>query len=694
MPDFEKADNLHTNGQISSDDLIRTQRDLALALGRTAGLDEAMRLCLDAAIHAAELDSGGIFLINEKTGRMNLIHHKGLSLDFIRNISHYDADSRQAQLVRTGKPVYIQYMNLGLPMNKPRQREGLRAFAAIPIHYEGRVISCLCVASHAQDEIHEAARNAIETIAAYIGISIVHIGSRDALRLEKAFTENIIETATNLIVTFDRDATITSFNRFAEKTTGYKKNEVIGKNWMEIFPPKRFRELRRKGFRKFANGIQAGISGENTIVCKNGKERIVFWNTSQMKDEKGNTTGLLSIGRDITESNKAAEELRARKELLDTVLSSMSEGVTIENENYVIEFMNKAAIDQFGNGVGRKCHEHYFDRRKPCIKCYVEKLLGSDTPSPVYTTKRIANSEELEIVANAVTGPNRRRVVLSVSRNITERRLLEEQLFHSQKIQTLGTLAGGVAHDYNNLLVGVLGFASIISKDADASEKVRSYSRHIENAARRMSDLTKQLLAFGRRGKWSSRVLDINKTINEALSIVRETVGKEITIETNLSCNECRVEADPGQMQQIVANICINAIEAMESGGTLTVRTRCGIIAEPEGKILENWRPGKYIQLTISDTGCGMNENTVVKMFEPYCSTKGQGRGLGMAAVFGIIKNHNGHIAVDTEPGKGTSINAYLPLTDKAEEMEESPKESRRKEKTEKNPLSPATKSL
>jgi len=261
--------------------------------------------------------------------------------------------------------------------------------------------------------------------------------------------------------------------------------------------------------------------------------------------------------------------------------------------------------------------------------------------------------------------------LLGVSRDITarkraeeERQSLEEQLRQSQKMEAIGQLAGGIAHDFNNLLTGILGYASMLRLDAESGELARQAAGSIQRAAERAAELTRQLLGFARRGKHQNIPVDLNETILEVLNILSRTINKDITIVQNLTQSPAMVLGDPAQMQQVVLNLAVNARDAMPNGGKLTLATtveevgRIGMWSVPE--IV----PGRYVLLRVSDTGSGIPAEIRGRIFEPFFTTKeqGKGTGMGLATVYGIVKNHHGNIKVHSREGRGTTFEVYLPL--------------------------------
>jgi len=242
-----------------------------------------------------------------------------------------------------------------------------------------------------------------------------------------------------------------------------------------------------------------------------------------------------------------------------------------------------------------------------------------------------------------------------------ERRRLQAQLFQSQKLEALGTLAGGIAHDFNNLLASILGYASLAKADLPEDDPVYQHVDIIETASLRASELTQQLLAFAKGGKYNPNPNDVNAVVREVAALLLRTIEKNIIIEETLGENLRPALCDAGQIQQAVLNICINGRDAMPRGGTLSLKTENVFLDVKDVQFFVDVHPGNYVRISVSDTGEGMDRDTREHLFEPFFTTKPKGTGLGLSLVYGIVKKHNGFIQVYSDPGKGSLFQVYLP---------------------------------
>jgi signal transduction histidine kinase/ActR/RegA family two-component response regulator len=272
---------------------------------------------------------------------------------------------------------------------------------------------------------------------------------------------------------------------------------------------------------------------------------------------------------------------------------------------------------------------------------------------------------------DAAGAPTRGAGIVS---DVTERRSLEDQLRQSQKMEAVGQLAGGIAHDFNNLLTAILGFAGFIAESLEESDPRRGDVDEIRQAAERAATLTRQLLAFSRKQILAVRVLRLGDVVGDLTPMLRRLLGESIDLATIVG-DHSFVKADPGQLQQVIVNLAVNAHDAMRDGGRLTIESSDVQLDEAFAQRHPSVRPGPHVKLTVADTGHGMDAATQKRIFEPFFTTKpqGQGTGLGLATVYGIVKQSGGSIWVESAPGRGTTFTVFLPKTDEGREQEAAP---------------------
>ncbi|HVH08708.1 MAG TPA: PAS domain S-box protein [Gemmatimonadales bacterium] len=275
-----------------------------------------------------------------------------------------------------------------------------------------------------------------------------------------------------------------------------------------------------------------------------------------------------------------------------------------------------------------------------------------------------------EFAATAQLRDGRLAGVLGIGRDVTERVHLEQQLRQAQKMEAVGRLAGGIAHDFNNILTAITGYADLLLEDLATNDPRRQDAEEIHKAADRAAGLTRQLLAFSRQQVLQPRVVDLNALVSELEKMLRRLLGEDVTLATALAPGLGRVRADPGQLEQVIMNLAVNARDAMPHGGKLTLETGDVALGGPSAADLYPAPPGAYVMLAVRDTGVGMDPETQGHLFEPFFTTKekGKGTGLGLATVYGIVKQSGGFIWVTSELGVGNTFNIYLPRVEAAVE--------------------------
>jgi two-component system cell cycle sensor histidine kinase/response regulator CckA len=312
--------------------------------------------------------------------------------------------------------------------------------------------------------------------------------------------------------------------------------------------------------------------------------------------------------------------------------------------------------------------------RKEALECLNRITSGQKVPNTVEYKLRTRNGLGIWVLLNSrvIYENDKPARVLAVAQDISERKQLQTRLLNAQKMEAIGTLAGGIAHDFNNLLMGIQGRTSLLLADMDPSHPHCEHLKGIEDYIRSAADLTKQLLGFARGGKYVVKPIDLNEVIIRTADMFGRT-RKEITIHRKCQKDIWTVEVDRGQLEQALLNLLVNSWQAMPQGGEIFLETRNLVLEKDDLKSLQ-LTPGKYVKLTVEDTGVGIDHNTQARIFEPFFTTKeiGKGMGLGLASVYGIIKNHNGIINVYSEPGEGTTFSIYLPASDKPVESQRS----------------------
>ncbi len=405
---------------------------------------------------------------------------------------------------------------------------------------------------------------------------------------------------------------------------------------------------------------------------------------------QNNRFAKLTLATDITGKRKTEDVLHktivnAKKEW-EEVFDIINDAITIHDDKFNIIRANRAAEElldtNLHNILKRKCYESYHGTNCPpegCPSCESYKT-GKPSVSKIYEPNI---KKHIEIKALPRCNKNDEIVgLVHIVRDITtqelekeKRKKLQKQLSRSQKLEAIGQLAGGVAHDFNNLLTGILGFTGLAMDQIDDKEPLHEDLLEIKTLAKRAATLTRQLLTFSQRQSSDPVELNINDLIENLAKMLRRLLGKDVELILNLSKKPLHIVADPGQIEQIVANLSVNSRQAMPSGGTLIIKTKnTQLIGMESFFAAPEIIAGNYAQIEISDTGCGMDESVKEQIFEPFFTTKeiGQGSGLGMSIIYGIVHEHNGYIKVLSNPGAGTTISILLPQAPTEDTLKES----------------------
>jgi len=521
---------------------------------------------------------------------------------------------------------------------------------------------------------------------------------------EVLLSSDLLETLPDAIVAVDGDGTIVQINSQTQALFGYTRDELIGQK-VEVLVPESYRPQHHQHRASFAQtprtrrmGADLDLSGRR----RNGSEFPVEISLSPVFTDKG--TFVLSAIRDISDRKRIAEELRrANEELhrrtteqlgeyrsrLALIIDSSDDAIIGKDLNGMISSWNKGAERIYGYTPDEIVGKHISLLAPSDRRDEIPEILG-----------RIAQGERIEHFESARVTKDGRQLDVSISvspmrdtkgsivgasviaRDITAQKKAEGQLHQAQKMEAIGRLAGGVAHDFNNIL-GIISACAEFLRDRiniDDNNKATTsgplqYVDNIRKATERGSALTRQLLTFSRSSAIKPCILDLNERLRDVSKLLRPLMGDDVEILIVSKSPAAVVEADPGQLDQIMVNLAVNARDAMPRGGKFILETRAERFDQGLAEQHQHLPPGKYVLLSVSDTGTGMDEATVARIFEPFFTTKeiGKGTGLGLATVYGIVKQSAGHILVYSELGHGTTFKIYLPSADHKIGLESKP---------------------
>jgi len=504
------------------------------------------------------------------------------------------------------------------------------------------------------------------------GLTVVAQDVTLRVRADEAMTRlaAIVTSSADAIVGKQLDGTITSWNEAAEQIFGYTAAEMVGSSVYRLIPPE-LHEHESEVLRRVSRGEPVEFA-EVDRIRKDGERIHIALSVSPIRDRSGNVVGAASVKRDVTEQKRTQEALQAASarsrelaEALDVAQAMM------RDEDGRIKYWSSGAARLYGyrvdEALGKSSHQ----------------LLKTEFPLPldeIETALRSAGRWQGELVHVAKDGrrihvaaqwilQRRRREeaasVIEVTTDVTAQRMIEERVRQSERMEVVGQLAGGVAHEANNQMTVVLGAASFLLGRTDLPDVARKDLEYIREAAERTASITGQLLAFSRRQVVQTRVFDLDEMIQGLEGVLRRAVGERSTLVLQLHAGS-RVNADPGQLSQVLLNLVLNSRDAMPLGGRLTIETWMTELRESYARQRPGIaiQPGQYAVIAVTDSGHGMGPDTLGHLFEPFYTTKpiGKGTGLGLATVYGIVKQSQGYVWAYSELGQGTTFKVYLPL--------------------------------
>ena len=557
------------------------------------------------------------------------------------------------------------------PADEARLREGLTAALRDPSHQP-------TVEFRIQDGagrwrvLESTSRNLLEDPA----VEGVVIEARDVTARREAeerihFQARLLDSVGQAVVATDAAGRVIYWNRAAETVYGWSREDVLGQPTLEVLPVVE----EHPGSRALLEAVtrRERWAGEILARRRDGGLIPLLVADEPIPGEDGEFAGYVAVASDLTELKAAERAVRESEERLRSLAENASdltlvldaEGrVTYASPNYR-RILGERAEATIGRAFDPVSEVHPDDQeRAEALWAEVRSRPGDTLAGELRVRHADGSWRLLELyLRNLLDNPAVSGVVVN-ARDATERAHLEQQLQQAQKMEAVGRLAGGVAHDFNNLLTGVKGYTQLALESLEPDHPVRADLREVERAAERAARLTQQLLAFSRRQVMQPRVMDPNLTVRDLQGMLGRLIGEDVRLVTELDPEAGHVHVDPGQLEQVIVNLVVNARDAMPTGGRLGIRTRrVRLEARDLAVDGEGLAPGDYVEVAVSDTGAGMSAETLERVFEPFFTTKkmGEGTGLGLSTVYGIVKQSGGLIRVESAPGDGTTFRVLFP---------------------------------
>ncbi len=505
------------------------------------------------------------------------------------------------------------------------------------------------------------------------------------LENQKAFAENLVQNSAVATFVIDPHHKVVIWNKACEELTGLPARDVIGTDdhWMPFYDEKRptladivvdgsYDELSTLYSKNSRSSlVENGVHAEGWYLNINGKNRYIVFDAAPIYNSEGELLVVIETLQDVPERKRIEEDLARSESKLRTLIDAEQDCVTLLAADGTLLEMNPAGLrmieaDSLEQVAGKSIYPLVVPEYAASMQALTDSVFQGGSGNLEFEfiglkgTRRWVETRAVPLKS----ADGEVMALLGVGRDITEHKKLEEQLRHAQKLEAVGTLTGGIAHDFNNILTSIIGYTDLLGMTIAENEQTRGFLDQILAASRRAANLTQNLLAFSRKQITSARPVDINESIRVVLNMLHRLIGEEIELRTRLSDADLTILADAGQMEQVLMNLAVNARDAMPHGGTLLITTS---VAEIDDQyIAQNGygKAGTYVLVTVKDSGSGMDARTKRRVFEPFFTTKetGKGTGLGLSIVYGIVKQHNGYIDCESEPGKGTTFTLYFPL--------------------------------
>jgi two-component system cell cycle sensor histidine kinase/response regulator CckA len=526
---------------------------------------------------------------------------------------------------------------------------------------------------NALGSVHSSALVVIPCFSIVDALALALLWHMDASRIRaltavaeaEARARELLENVDLMGVHLSPESRVDFVNDFGLRLTGWTRDEVMGKDWWDTFSAPELREGARAEYVEVVSGRRfMERQRESTILTKSGDRRLIRWSHVTRHDADGRAAGVASLGEDITAIRAAEDELRRDAELLSTLVVSSPLPTAVVCLDRSVQLWNPALAELLGwseaEAVGRPVPAALYGHARWTIgRRFVRAVKGeSFAHELVELSRRDGGSVRVRLYGGALRDREGQPMAVAMQAvDVTAALAMEEQLREAQKMEAVGRLAGGVAHDFNNSLTAIGGFASLILSSSEEPES-REAAETILGAAKRAADLTRELLAYSRRSLLQPQTIDVNALVGAVRPMLLHLLGEDVSVVIESRVSAAMVRVDPNGLERVILNLAANARDAMPGGGRLTISTdRRGRDDATDGK------DGRWVAISVSDTGAGIPPELHSQVFDPFFTTKpvGSGTGLGLAMVKGFVVQSGGQVSLVSRPGQGTTIEILLP---------------------------------
>ncbi|HZQ45426.1 MAG TPA: PAS domain S-box protein, partial [Verrucomicrobiae bacterium] len=628
--------------------------DVGLALTQRETLGVILYRCADSMVRYLNVHLAQIWILDPGDRMLHLKASAGAISDVDSQANPFTKLNPDKNLIGDGKPLLVNKV-----VNDPRvpcqewvKREGIVAYAGYPLRLENRLIGLMSIFSHTR--LSPAVIQEMGSVANGIALSIERKRSEEALDASEVKYRSVVESLKEVVFQINEFGHWTSLNPAWTEITGFEVKDVVGTLFLEFI----HHDDRQRNSHIFLQLVERKLDYcryETRLLTKDGKFRWVEIYAQLTLNNDGSILGTSGSLTDITERKHA-----------ETQIQKLAAFPRV-NPNPVLEFDAEGALTYFNDAAKEMAtalgQAHPQDILPPNASVLAREALAS-------SQKKL--NQEISIGGKTISwsffpilGSH---VIHCYGVDITEMQTLEAQFRHAQKLESIGQLAAGVAHDFNNILTVIQGYADLLIGRNDGDAVLTGPLKQISNATRRASALTRQLLMFSRKQVLQPKIIDLNSVLRNLSNMLTRLLGEDIAVETKYAAALPALEADTGMLEQVIMNLAVNSRDAMPKGGQLLITTSSVDIDAAYTQQHPDSRVGSAVRLSVTDTGCGMDRKTMDRIFEPFFSTKevGKGTGLGLATVYGIVKQHQGWIEVKSEVGVGTTFEIYVPAAAKS----------------------------
>jgi two-component system cell cycle sensor histidine kinase/response regulator CckA len=628
--------------------------DVGLAVTRRDSLETILQRCATAMVHYLNATLARLWIYDAEEKKLRLHADAGTVEEPGIGTTKNPKVAIELSQIAEGKPILLSRLagDARVPDQEWVRREGIVAYAGYPLMIEDRLVGLMSIFSKVP--LTESIIQEMASVANGIALCIERKRSAEALDASEVKYRTVVENIKEVIFQTDREGRWTFLNPAWTEITGFKIKQSLGTDFSDYIHPED-RERHREIIQEVIERKKSYCRDETRYVALDGTFRWMEVYAQPILNVNEGVFGVSGTLSDITERKRAEAEIQKLAAFPrfspDPVMELAADGTLTYLNNAAREMAQQLKVADPEAILPRDSAEI----ARECLKLGHSKL-----SQQLQLNGRTLTWSFFPIVAS--------QVVHCYGSDVTERLNLEAQLRHSQKLESVGQLAAGVAHDFNNILTIIQGHTDRVVTQLEGSPAQAESLKLVSAAAKRASSLTQQLLMFSRKQKMQAKVLDLNKVIGNLGKMLQRLLGDDIILETQFASPLPAIEADTGMMEQIIMNLSVNARDAMPRGGKLAVATTHVTIDESYVEHNPDARAGHYVRLSVADTGTGMSPETLDRIFEPFFTTKevGKGTGLGLATVYGIVKQHQGWVEVQSRLSFGTTFIVFLPASEKS----------------------------